>query len=60
MHASTRTPRIVISGDEFDLVTRWRHVLCWPPGKKRRIKRKIHKRERYEAKQATRWEGATP
>lgn len=39
-------------GDEYDCLTRWRHVLGWKPGEKRRIKRGYNKRVRREIKKA--------
>lgn len=39
-------------GDEHDCLTRWRHVLGWKPGEKKRIKRGYNKRVRRETKKA--------
>jgi hypothetical protein len=36
----------MISGDEYDALTRWRHSQGWKPGERRRIKRSYRRRER--------------
>lgn len=48
--------RLMKSWDEQDACTAWRKVLCYlqHPGVVKSIKRKTHKRERREAKQAIR------
>ena len=48
------TPRAAaVDGDEQDVVTKWRSVYCWTkrPGATSRVKRKIRRRERQDAKQ---------
>ena len=37
------------SGDEYDALTRWRRLLRWRPGQRRRIKQQHNKRLRREA-----------
>lgn len=32
--------------DEYDALTRWRHYLHWRPSERKRIKRRVNKRER--------------
>lgn len=34
------------SGDEYDALTRWRHVLHWKPGARKAIKRGYNRRQR--------------
>ncbi|MDP1733721.1 MAG: hypothetical protein Q8L44_05080 [Sulfuritalea sp.] len=34
------------SGDEFDVLTRWRHVYHWKPGTRKAIKRGYRRRQR--------------
>lgn len=48
--------RQMVSWDEQDAYTPWRKVLCYLqyPGVVKKIKRKTHRRERREAKQAIR------
>lgn len=43
----------LIDGDEYDVVSKWRHVMCWchKPGAKSRVKRKIRRRTRRQAKE---------
>ena len=44
--------RIMKSGEEYDVYTKWRKVLIWTkrPGAIKRVKRRTHKRERRESK----------
>lgn len=39
-------------GDEYDVVSKWRHLLAWTQraGKKRGVKKTMNKRARKEAK----------
>jgi hypothetical protein len=37
-------------GDEWDVITSWRRVISWGRGEVARIKRKMRRRERHEAK----------
>jgi hypothetical protein len=47
--------RASVGGDEFDAFSHyWRHWTYWKPGQLRRIKRGANKRERRDAKLATR------
>lgn len=48
--------RLMKSWDEQDAYTGWRKVLCYLqyPGVRKSIKRRTHRRERREAKRATR------
>jgi len=43
---------ILKGGDEQDAFTRWRHFLHWSKGDLKRIKRRLWKRQRREAKAA--------
>jgi len=43
--------RPILTWEEQDAFTRWRHVMRWRPGQIKRIKRRSHKRERQQAKQ---------
>lgn len=43
--------RRMIRAEEYDLYTKWRHVLFWQQGERHKIKRRTHKRERREAQQ---------
>lgn len=45
-------PRRIVSWDEQDAYTKWRHLLVSlaRPGAVKKIKRRTHKRERREAK----------
>jgi len=45
--------QILKSGDEYDAVTSWRHVLNWKAGERKRIKRRLNKRFRREARAAS-------
>lgn len=36
----------LISGDEYDALTRWHHYLCWRPGERKYFKRKVNRRIR--------------
>jgi hypothetical protein len=36
----------LVSGDEYDALTRGRHYLHWKPGDRRKIKRRYRRRER--------------
>jgi hypothetical protein len=36
----------LIDGDEYDALTRWRHLRFWHPGQRRSVKRKVNRRER--------------
>jgi len=38
------------SGDEYDVVTKWRQVYSWKPGVLKRIKRQLNKRIRQSVK----------
>ena len=40
--------------EEHDLTSDWRDVVFWQPGERRRIKRRLGKRERRVAKKKTR------
>lgn len=40
--------QVLKSGDEQDAVTRWRHLLAWRAGDRRRIKRRLNRRWRQE------------
>lgn len=44
--------RKVITAEEYDVVSRWRHLLCFTQraGVTSRIKRQIRRRERHEAR----------
>lgn len=42
------------TADEFDVVSRWRRVLSWRRGEVARIKRRMRRRERHEARQTLR------
>lgn len=42
----------MVTADEYDAFTKWRHVLHWQDGELRRIKRRANKRERRDAKRA--------
>lgn len=46
------TRRRIITGEEQDAYSPWRHVLCYlqRPGAVRAIKRRTHKRERREGR----------
>lgn len=48
--------RAVITGDEHDAFTRWRHLLCYleKPGAKAYVKTKANRRARHEAKREIR------
>ena len=39
-------------GSEFDVFSRWRHLLCYTekPGVTKKVKRKYNKRSRHQAK----------
>lgn len=39
-----------LSGEESDAVTGWRKLICWRPGERSRIKRKLNKRQRKAAR----------
>lgn len=43
--------QITKGGDEFDIVTGWRKLFSWSRGDLKRIKRKMNKRDRKDAKQ---------
>jgi hypothetical protein len=45
--------RIVKTGDEQDVYSRWRHILCsyQRAGAVKKVKKRTHRRERREAKQ---------
>lgn len=43
------TRRRIITGDEQDIHTRWRHLLVLQPGYVRSVKRDTNRRERREA-----------
>ena len=45
--------QILKSGDEYDAVTSWRHVLNCKAGERKRIKRRLNKRFRREARAAS-------
>lgn len=38
-------------GDEVDAFTRWKHMLVWKAGERKRIKRKYHRRNRKHARE---------
>jgi hypothetical protein len=59
-HSMGRRP--VVNGDEQDVYTSWRRVLCYvqKPGVVKAIKRSTHKRERREARRAIHTERTTP
>ena len=40
----------MISGDEYDALTKWHHVLKWHAGERKRIKRSYRRWERRAAK----------
>ena len=40
----------MISGDEFDALTRWKKYLKWRAGERKRIKRKYNRRERKQSR----------
>lgn len=42
--------RRIVTGDEQDVHTRWRHALVWRRGEVRRVKRTTNRRERREGK----------
>jgi hypothetical protein len=44
-------PRRIADGDEQDVYSRWRHVMCWTQraGAVKAVKRRTHRRERREA-----------
>jgi hypothetical protein len=42
--------QVLKSGDEFDVVTKWRKMLHWQRGEIRKIKRNLNKRFRKEGK----------
>lgn len=42
--------RRVVTTDEQDLYTGWRHVLFWQRGERKKIKKRTHRRERREAR----------
>lgn len=44
--------RRIVTTEEQDLYTRWRDVLFWQRGERKKIKRRTHKRERREGKAA--------
>ena len=45
----------IIDGPEYDYLSNyWRRMLCWSPGVKRYITRKLHKRDRVAARQEIR------
>jgi hypothetical protein len=46
--------QILKSGDEQDAVTGWRRALRWKPGERKRIKRRLNRRFRREARLASR------
>ena len=39
------------NGDEYDALTRWRKVLTWRAGERKKIKRRYNRRERRMGKQ---------
>lgn len=45
------TKEKMINGDEYDALTRWKNVLHWKPGERRKIKQKFWKRVRHEIKE---------
>lgn len=51
-------PRRIVTGDEQDVHTRWRHLYCWTkrPGATKKVKRRTNRRERREGKAAVRRE----
>ncbi|AHZ95596.1 hypothetical protein SEA_PAOLA_35 [Mycobacterium phage Paola] len=44
----------VTTADEWDACTRWRRVMIWRPGERKRIKQRSHRRDRRAARQAVR------
>lgn len=44
----------MISGDEYDALTRWRRFLRWKPGLRSQVKRGYNKRVRRQGKQELR------
>ncbi len=48
--------QILKRADEYDTVTRWRHILCYlhRPGRKAGVKTRLARRRRYEARLAIR------
>ena len=58
MEVHSTQKRIVKSNDEEDVMTGWRHVMCWTQraGAKAGVKRRARRRERHSAKRAVRSE----
>lgn len=56
MLGKTMSKRRCVTADEHDAYTAWRKMLCYlgRPGVVKAIKRRTHKRERREARQAIR------
>jgi len=46
--------RKTVKADEYDVVTRWRHLLVWRRGAVSAIKRRMRRRERHDAKREIR------
>lgn len=40
----------LVDGDEFDALTKARHWFHWRPGQRSRVKRRVRRRERHQAK----------
>lgn len=47
--------RLSKTAEEKDAVTGWRHVLSWRRGELRRVKNRMNRRERREARRELRW-----
>jgi len=45
---------MLIDGDEYDALTRWRKYFDWRAGVRKKTKRKFNKRQRNETRQAMR------
>jgi len=42
------------NGEEYDIVSRWRRVICWGRGEVKRIKQRMNRRDRRQSKQKLR------
>ena len=42
--------QVLKSGDEYDAVTRWRHLIPWRVGERKAVKRRLNKRFRKEGR----------
>jgi hypothetical protein len=50
----TMAERRAKRADEQDVVTGWRRVLCWRRGEVSRVKRRMRRRERHDARRELR------